>query len=196
MKQRSTIPILLAGVLIGVLVMYIFWRKSAPEVLVSHNMVVEKIEALGNLEVLKYNIQDIVEYQKVRQWLPNARTALIVSGEVICCIDLTKFKPEDIYTSGDSIRLTLPAPTICHTKIDHTRSRVYNMQYGLWETTEIVDEAYRSAEVQLREKAQTLDIDTKSRDNAVLLLRPILEAMGFQHVLITFHPSGRTYKEK
>lgn len=196
-KQRSYINMLVIGILIGGIVMYLFSvkDKGGDKVEVSHNMIVEKIESLGNLEVLKYNIQDMVEYKKVRHWLPNAKTALIVSGEVICCIDLTRLKSKDIYTSGDSIRLTLPAPEVCHVTIDHSASRIYDMQFGLWESTQIADEAYRQAEKQLREQAEKLDMDSKSRDSAVNLLRPILQAMGFEHILITFG-QGKGYKEK
>ena len=195
-KQRSYINMLAIGILIGGLIMYLFGNrgKDGDKVEVSHNMIVEKIENLGNLEVLQYNIQDLIEYKKERQWLPNAKTALIVAGEVICCVDLTQIKPEDIHTSGDSIRINLPAPKICHVKIDHSASRIYDMQFGLWESTEIADEAYRHAESQLKEQAMKLDMDSKSRDNTVNLLRPILEAMGFKHVLISF--SGKEYNER
>lgn len=196
-RQKTSLSILIFGIIIGMLVMYLFLNRGNKDIKeeVSHTMIVEKIENIGNLEVLKYSIQDIMEYKKVRQWLPNAKTALIVSGEVICCVDLTKLKPENIYTSGDSIRLQLPAPEVCHTKLDHSKSRIYDMQYGLWESTEIADAAYRSAEKQLKERAMDLDIETKSRDNAVNLLKPILEAMGFKHILITFE-QGHKYLDK
>lgn len=190
-RQRNSIILLIAGILIGMLLMYIFSGKGKSEARtqVSHNMIVEKIESLGNLEVVKFSIQDIVEYKKERTWLPNAKTALIVSGEVTGCIDLTQLRPEDIYTSGDSIRLRLPAPKVCHVTVNHEQSRIYNMQYSLWETTEIVDEAYRHAEKQLREQALKLDLESKSRTNATDLLTPILQAMGFKHVLISFDTS-------
>lgn len=196
-KQRTNLTVLIFGIILGMLIMYLFVTREDKEKNeeVSHTMIIEKIENLGNLEVLKYNIQDIMEYKKIRQWLPNAKTALIVSGEIICCIDLTKLKPENIYTSGDSIRLQLPAPKVCHTKVDHSKSRIYDMQYGLWESTEIADAAYRSAEKQLNERAMDLDIESKSRDNAVNLLKPIIEAMGFKHVFITFE-QGQRYPEK
>lgn len=193
-KQRSGLLILISGIITGMLLMFVFTRSPGEsKVEISHNMIVEKIESLGNLEVVKLSIQDIVEYKKVRRWLPNAKTALVVSGEVIGCIDLTRLRPEDIYTSGDSIRLQLPAPEICHTKIDHSKSRIFNIQYGFWDTSEVVDEAYRAAETHLREQAVKLDIDKQSRENAVTLLRPILQAMGFKHVFITFRHGG--YKE-
>lgn len=193
MKQKAGVTILISGILIGFLLAYLFRGNNKNEIQseISHTMIVEKIESLGNLEVLKYSIQDIMEYKKVRQWLPNAKAALLVSGEVICCVDLTKIKPEDIYVSGDSVRLQLPSPEICHTKIDHSKSRVYDINYGLWETTEIVDAAYKSAEKQLHERALELDMESKSRDNTVNLLKPILSSMGFEHILITFKSGNR-----
>lgn len=192
MRQKAGVTILVSGILIGILFSYLFRGSNKNEVRseVSHTMIVEKIENLGNLEVLKYSIQDIMEYKKIRQWLPNAKAALMISGEVICCVDLSKVKPEDIYVSGDSIRLQLPSPEICHTKIDHSKSRVYDINYGLWETTDIVDAAYKSAEKQLYAKALELDVESKSRDNTVNLLKPILSSMGFEHILITFRTSN------
>lgn len=188
MKPRVSITILIFGVLLGLILSSLLSKgeKNITEAEVSHTMIVEKIESLGDLEVLKYNIQDIIEYKKIRQWLPNAKAALLISGEVICCVNLAKIKPDDIYTSVDSIRLQLPSPEICHVKIDHSKSRVYNIEYGLWESVDIVDAAYKSAEKQLIEKSLELDIKQKGRDNTVILLKPILEAMGFKHILITF----------
>lgn len=198
MKLRALLVIFIFGFVCGVLVMFFYSNRksSQSEVHVSHTMVLEKIESIGNLEVVKYNIQDIVEYKKVRQWLPNAKTALVVAGEVIVCVDLTKIRPQDIYTSGDSIRLILPSPQICHIKVDHSRSRVYNMEFGLWESEQIMDEAYRHAEKQLQSQAEKLDMDSKARDNTVNLLRPLLQAMGFKEVAILFQPSGNAFGER
>lgn len=189
-KLRTQIFILIMGIILGIMVMYLINEKKNSTVQISHDMILQKIESLGNLEVTKYSIQDMMEYKKVRRWLPNAKTTLIVSGEVICCVDLTKLKAEDIEVSEKTIRIQLPSPEICHVKIDHSKSRVYNMEYGLWESTEIVDDAYTFAEKQLNEKARQLDMLSQSRDNTVNLLKPILQAMGFEEVIITFKSSG------
>jgi hypothetical protein len=189
-KLRTQIFILIMGIILGIMVMYLINEKKNSTVQISHDMILQKIESLGNLEVTKYSIQDMMEYKKVRRWLPNAKTALIVSGEVICCVDLTKLKAEDIEVSEKTIRIQLPSPEICHVKIDHSKSRVYNMEYGLWESADIVDDAYTFAEKQLNEKAKQLDMLSQSRDNTVNLLRPILQAMGFEEVIITFKSSG------
>ncbi|MBS5795985.1 MAG: DUF4230 domain-containing protein [Dysgonomonas mossii] len=183
---RSQIFILATGIILGIMVMYLINTKKNATVKISHNMVLQEIESLGNLEVTKYSIQDMMEYKKIRRWLPNAKTGLIIYGEVICCVDLTKLKPEDITVSEKTIYLQLPSPEICHVKVDHSKSRVYDMEFGLWESTDIVDEAYTFAEQQLNEKAKQLNMLSQSRDNAVNLLKPILKAMGFEEVVITF----------
>lgn len=197
MRLRVLLVVFVIGFVCGAMLVYSFLKDKGKEreVHISHTMIVDKIESLGNLEVVKYNIQDIVEYEKVRDWLPDAKAALIVAGEVICCVDLTKIKAEDVYTSGDSIRLSLPAPEVCHISIDHSKSRVYNMQYGLWESEVIMDEAYRNAEKQLRAQAAKLDMDSKARDNTVNLLRPLLQAMGFKSVAISFKKSEKSFLE-
>lgn len=196
MKLRTNLLILILGFTIGLLCMYFIFNreKNVQKIEISHNMVMEKIEALGNLEVLKYSIKDVMEYKKVRQWLPNAKAALIISGEVIACIDLTKIEQNDIHVSGDSITLRLPSPEICHVRIDHEKSHIYNIEYGLWESGKIMDEAYRYAEKELYKQAEKIDFESKSRDNANNLLRPILYAMGFKNVNITFHSKSYTGK--
>lgn len=197
MKIKRTILILAGGFFVGALIMYFMLSPRKEEkVEISHNMIIEKVEALGNLEVVRFSIQDLMEYEKVRQWLPNAKTAVVVVGEVTGCIDLTKLKPEDIVTSGDSIRIMLPAPEICHVKIDHSKSHIHNIDFGLWEKEQIADEAYRYAEKQLEEQALKMDITTQSRNNAHMLLYPILQSMGFNKILISFKTDNNTYKEQ
>lgn len=167
--------------------MFAFRKEDANKV-VSHSIVIQSIEDIGRLEVVRYNVKDIVEYKKIREWLPNAKTLLMVSGEIIVCIDLSKITSKDIQIIGDSIYLTLPEPEICHTAVKHSDSKVYNLEFGLWESEQIMDEAYRHAEKQLEIEAQKLDIRSKSRENTANLLTPILQSMGFKHVTITLRP--------
>jgi len=156
---------------------------------ITHDMVLLQVEELGQLELVKYNIRDVIEYKKIRTWLPNSKTALIVVGEIIACVDLTKIQTEDVVVAGDSVSLTLPVPEICHFKVDHSRSRVYDVQYGLWNTADLVDEAYREAEQQLYHQALEMGIASESRQSAIKLLTPLLKALGFNKITIDFKKS-------
>lgn len=180
------IVIFVLGILVGVFFTYTNMNEKSEDVFVQHSVVVDKIESMGKLEVVKYNIQDIIEYKKMRQWLPNAKTALLVNGEIIACLDLSKITENRVVVSGDSVAVYLPAPEICHVRVDHARSKVYDMTYGLWESTALVDEAYRHAELELIRQSRNLDFEHKAKENATLVLTPMLNALGFRHVSIMY----------
>lgn len=188
--RKIAIVVLAAFVLLAVYLLVRPSKEEPEQIEISHNVVLQQVEALGRLEVVKYNISDVIEYKKIRQWLPNSRTAVIVVGEVIACVDLTQIGDEDINVAGDSVSILLPVPEICSFKIDHSRSRVYDVQYGLWDTSELVDEAYREAEKQLYHQALSMGITADSRKNTIKVLTPLLHALGFTKVSLEFKDSA------
>ncbi|MDL2215042.1 DUF4230 domain-containing protein [Dysgonomonas sp. OttesenSCG-928-M03] len=184
-KILSLTTIILAIVALITLIIFLL-KGGKKDVYITHDVIVQQIEELGNLEVVKYNIQDMMEYQKVRRWLPNSKASLKIAGEVIACVDLTKIGKDDIYTKGDSVSLILPIPEICHYRVDHSRSKVYNIEYGLWETAELVDEAYKVAEQQIYQEAINMGIAQDSRESTIKVLTPILRGLGFTKIHIGF----------
>lgn len=148
----------------------------------THSVVLERVTALGKLELVRYTFKDIVEHEQVNRLLPNARAVLIVEGEAVGCVDLTKLKPADVQTDGDSITVTLPAPELCTWKINHQRSRVYDTEYTFLDEAQLVSDAYRQAERQVRASALQSGIMAQTRRNAVTLLRPILNQLTGKRV--------------
>lgn len=180
---------------LAVVIFFLVKPSSKNESMATHKILLQQVEELGRLELVRYNIQDIVEYNKVRDWLPDSKTILMVSGEVISCIDLTLLTEEDIVVVDDSVSLLLPMPEICHVKIDHARSKVYDVKFGLWETPDLVDEAYREAESQIHNQALNMGLTSQSRETAVKLLSPILQSLGFNKISINFRFSALPYQE-
>jgi len=192
MKKNLIIVLL---IIVLAIVLYFLFKPNKPEkTIITHDMVLEQVEEVGKLELLKYNIRDIIEYKKMREWLPNSKTALIVVGEVVACIDLTKINKEDIVVVGDSISLLLPPPEICYFKIDHSRSKVYDVQYGLWDTHKLVDEAYKEAEQQIYTQATNMGILKDSKESAIKILKPLLGSLGLKKISINF--KADTFEEK
>lgn len=186
--RRRLLPVALVAIvfIIGIFIYKSCLQNKGDELLVSHNMLVQQIEELGRLEVVRYNIQDLMDYEKKRKWLPNSKTSLKIVGEVTGCVDLTKIQSEDIRVDKDSVSIILPDPEVCNWKIDHAKSRVYNVEYGLWETEELVDEAYKEAEKKLYKEAQNMGIAKESRENTRKILVPLLKGLGFKKVHIGF----------
>ena len=140
----------------------------------THSVVLERVVALGKIELVRYTFKDIVEHEQANLLLPNSRAVLIVEGEAVGCIDLTKLRPADVVTEGDSLLVRLPAPELCTWKINHERSRVYDTNYTFLNEAQLVSDAYRQAERQVRASAMQSGILDQTRRNAVTLLQPIL----------------------
>ncbi len=149
-------------------------------------VLITRIESMGKLELVKYHIKDVVEHTMARKWLPDPTALLIVGGEVVGCIDLTKIQKKNIQIYGDSLAIVLPSAEICYAKINHQESKVYSTQFALWDETQLVDEAYREAEKQLLESAKKSDILSQTQNNAKILLGPLFVSLGFKRVHISF----------
>ena len=151
----------------------------------TQTIVLQEVIELGKLELVQYRFKDIVEHQLVREWLPNPKAVLIVEGEAIGCLDLTKITADDITAQGDSLIIHLPDPEICSYKINHRRSRVFNTEYAFFEEAQLVSEAYRRAETQIRQSALNSGILEQTRQNADKILKPLLERLSGKKVFLT-----------
>lgn len=152
----------------------------------THSLVLEEVHAIGKLELVKYNFKDVVEQEIVRQWLPNSKAILIVQGEAFGCIDLTLLHPTDIQTGKDTLIVHLPEPELCQFKIDHSRSKVYNTEYTFLDESRLIEEAYRQAEIKIKESALEMGILEQAKDNAKKVLTPILSKTSGKPVVIVF----------
>ena len=145
---------------------FFIWKKffnQAPlsPPIITQTTVLQEITSLGKLELVKYNFKDIVEYEKaasnyemLNKFLPNAKAVLIVMGEATGCLDLTKITQNDIVNLKDTLIVYLPDPELCEYKINHEKSKVYDLKNGyLTEQGKMVDEAYKAAEGQIKKSA-------------------------------------------
>jgi hypothetical protein len=149
---------------------------------------VEKITSMGKLELVKYAMKDVIEKKQIRVLLPDKRILFVAVGEVTGCIDLTKVKKTDVNSVKDSITLYLPKPEICYTKLDHQRSRVYDIS-GSWfplDTKDMVEDVYKVAEQQILKNAQQMNILKKTEENATLIFKPFLENLTSKKVTVKF----------
>jgi hypothetical protein len=151
-----------------------------------HTIVLQEMTAMGKLELVKYNFKDVVEQEVVKTWLPNAKAVLIVQGEAIGCIDLTKMQIADITSEQEMLVVQLPEPELCVFKIDHEKSKIYNTEYAFTEEGKLVQEAYKQAEVQIQKSALDMGIIDQTKENARKILTPMLEKASGKKVLLKF----------
>jgi hypothetical protein len=154
----------------------------ATEAKTTQTTVLQEMVAMGKVELVKFSFKDVVEHELVRPLLPNSKVLLIAYGEAVGCIDLAKVKPEDIVSQNDSLLITLPSAEICFSKIDHSKSKVYNTDFAIFQEGQLVEEAYRQAEVQLAKSAQEMNILPQTQTNAEKMLKPLFEKISNKKV--------------
>ena len=163
-----------------------YFIPGKEKIKITHNTILDKIDDLGNLELVRYNFKDVVEYEKeVSEWLPNSSSVLIVAGEAVGCIDLRQVTAQDITFTNDSvITVKLPEPEICYFKVDHGKSKVFAMRNTYFQDAELVDEGYKFAEKHVRQSALNSGILRQTAVNADKILKPLLESLTGKQVVL------------
>lgn len=186
------VKIVIVVAVIGVIAWFIAAKFSLKTTVEStHQLLLDRVEAMGKLELVKYRISDVLEHKNKSPFLPDASVLLIIKADAVGCIDLTKLKSEDIQVYGDSAVIKLPQPEICYIKIDHKASRVYDTKMAFFREADLVDAAYKSAEQQITDEVRKSDILQQTRANALNVLRPILTGLGYRKMTLTFEDIGK-----
>ena len=156
--------------------------------------VVERIQSLNRLETVVYSLDSVVEGDRTSPVLPDIlagdKILLVVHGQSIAGIDLTKLKPEDVRIEGAdqrSIRVNLPPSEIFVTTLDNGKTRVYARSTGLLVPADqnLESDTRTKAQHQLQEAALSDGILDAARKNARATISALLFSFGFQHVEVT-----------
>lgn len=182
--------ILAVLIVLGLLAIVGFWVKKRfipkTEIASNHNVLLEKIESIGKLELVKFRFSDVIEHTNKTDFLPDASVLLIVKADAVGCVDLTKLSSTDIYTEGDSVFIKLPAPEVCYIKIDHKHSKVYDTKLAFFREAALVDEAYKYAEQEIAKQVRQSDILQQTKANAINVLKPLINGLGYKNIQIEF----------
>jgi hypothetical protein len=188
---RISATLVFTLVIIGFLIFLFFYIKhefTTTRTEVKEDAMVSRIISMGKLELVKYAMKDVVEKKELHTILPDSRVLFVAVGEVTACIDLTKVKKQDITQGKDTVSVVLPKPEICYVKLDHQKSRVYDVS-GVWfpdKTRTMVEDVYKLAEQKMLTTANEMNLLGKARENAGLIFKPFLENISGKKVIITF----------
>ena len=150
--------------------------------------VVRQIQQLQRLETVRYTMDKIFSGERDSAYLPkflvSDRLLLVVHGEVIGGVDLSKLQPSDVSVLGRTVTVHLPSPEILVTRVDNAKTRVYSRDTGLFSSPDpnLESEVRQDAERQLQQAAQQDGILKTAQDNARSALVTILKGLGFERV--------------
>ncbi|HKI77358.1 MAG TPA: DUF4230 domain-containing protein [Ignavibacteriaceae bacterium] len=165
-------------------------------------LVLKQIENIGKLELVKFNFNDVMEESIIRKLFdvdnlaPDSRVLLLINGEAAACVDLEKLTKDDIISSEDSITIFLPQPEICYSKINHERSKIYDENFvARVFNPELIDKAYKNAEIKIKSEAINLGILVQARQNAKKIIGAFLRGVTKKKVIIEFKASIKKMEE-
>jgi hypothetical protein len=192
-RIRSSLSFILSLIIVGFLIFLFFYMKhqfTAVRSEVTEDVMVEKITSMGKLELVKYSMKDVLEKKQIHTILPDERVLFVAVGEVTACIDLTKVARKDIIQDAaqKTVTVVLPQPEICYAKLDHQRSKVYDVSGVILPSTTqaMIEDIYKLAERRLLDNARQMDITGKARQNAQLIFKPLLEGVSGRTVILKF----------
>jgi hypothetical protein len=137
-----------------------------------------------------YSIDTVVEGDRTSAILPDAlagdRILLVVHGESIAGIDLSKLKPEDVRIdpATHGIHVTLPPSELFVTSLDNQHTRVYARLTGLLVPVDqdLESQTRAKAQDQLQKAALADGILDAASKNARATVTTLLYSLGFQKV--------------
>jgi hypothetical protein len=166
--------------------------------------VLESIQDLHEYQAASGDFQQIVDLEKdtaLPSGLLGSRTLFIAYGTVDATVDFSTIGTDAIEVSDDrlSATITLPSPLLSEARIDPTRSYVYDSEEGV--LNEIGDlftsdensqqELYVIAQQRITAAAQQgSGLAARAQENTRAMLVSMLNALGFETVVVNFEPAG------
>lgn len=165
-------------------------RGGQVHINVDQPTVIRQIRALQRLESVSYSMDKIVSGERDNPVLPSFlagdKLLLVVHGEVIAGVDLSKLQPNDVVVSGRSVSVHLPAAEIFTTRLDNEKTRVYSRETGLFSSADptLETQVRQEAERQLQAAALQDGVLKTADKNARQTLTILLNSFGFENVQI------------
>jgi hypothetical protein len=145
--------------------------------------VVTQVQRLNQLATVKYSIQRVVGLREPKIPIGEESVLLMVQGEALAGIDLSKLKPRDItFTGPKSLVIALPRARLLNVFIDEKQTKVWDHEVTWWTPWVPIDpELEHKARMQalddMRKAALDMGILNQAQTNAESSIRDLLSAL-------------------
>ncbi|WP_035990784.1 DUF4230 domain-containing protein [Leptolyngbya sp. KIOST-1] len=211
---RTVFNALIGGaVLVGVVAAVGFWRSpdrflegarimltpAQPEPQVDvRSVVVQQLRGASELTTAIFAMEAVVPTRSDRTLagyvIGSTNLLYIAYGEVRAGVDLAELTASDIQVSGDSaIQVTLPPAKILDSKIDLSRSNVFDYSRGFLGlgpdvAPELQEKAQQEALIKIEEAACQENLLAEANRRAEVTVAQLLATAGFETVTVTTQP--------
>lgn len=150
--------------------------------------VVTQVQKLNQLVTVKYSIQRVVGLREPKVPVGEESILLMVQGEALAAIDLSKLKPSDVtYTGKQSVVISLPPARLLNVFLDEKQTKVWDHQITWWTPwvpydPDLEHKARMQALDDVRSAALQMGILDQAQTNAESAIRDLLAALQINAV--------------
>lgn len=206
-RRRSTLPALLLGVALGLLLTLLVLPAMlhhvgaalrehlstallgrANSIDVSQPTVVASIQHLARLESVVYTMDKVVEGARTSEFLPDILTGdkllMVVHGQAIAGVDLGRIQSDNVRIDGRNVQVTMPPAELLSVSLDNSKTRVYSRITGLLVPADpnLETDVRQRAETELKQSALDSGILNTAQGNARATLTTLLHSLGFDQI--------------
>jgi Protein of unknown function (DUF4230) len=173
-----------------------FWQAGG-DIHTSHTtMTIQQVQALSSLVTTRVDVTDVLETQ-IAGRTGGMKVAIIVKGDFLVGVDLSRAGFESVDTSARTAVVVLPQPQTSSPRLDHERTKVFEVcESGLWQIAPgsgelsgiLIDESYRQAQRRVVTTSKDSSLISCSRTRAEQVLRTCFEAAGWHVTVRWFSP--------
>lgn len=155
---------------------------------------INQIQALSRLETIQYSVEQVVTVEQ-RQgplaFLFGQTMILQVHGTIIAGIDMSKIQPADLQMQNGVLTVKLPAAEIFVTTVDEDKSKIFNVQTGLFAQPDpgMVLPGLTGAKEKIQQAALDDGILELAQQNAVTYLTRFFAALGYPNAVLLSPPA-------
>jgi hypothetical protein len=155
---------------------------------VSQPTVIASIQRLARLESVVYTMDKVVEGDRTSQYFPDFLTGdrllLVVHGQAVAGVDLSRVQPANVDIEGKGVTITLPPAELLSVSLDNTKTRVFSRTTGLLVPVDpnLESEVRERAEAELRQSALDSGILNSANANTRATLTTLLRSLGFEQI--------------
>jgi hypothetical protein len=151
---------------------------------------VEQLQSLAHLLTTRVTVSDVLE-TRLQGWTGGIRAALLVHGDFIVSIDLSRAEFEQMDHGARSAILVLPQPQVSRPRLDHDRTRLFTVTWhGLWQVgldqgrqSDLVNRSYAQAQERIADSSDHPQWLEHARRQAEQVLGSFFDALGWEITL-------------
>jgi hypothetical protein len=171
-------------------------RQPLPQV-DTRTLVVQQVRGASELTTAVFTMEAVVPTTRDRTlggYTVGTTTLLYIGyGEVRAGVDLSQLRPEHVTLQGDRITVQLPPPSILDTKLDVTRSTVYDYDRGFLSlgpdaAPELQQLAQQTTLARITQAACQQDLLADANARAKQMIEQLLLTAGYSQVTVQSQP--------